>query len=75
MERHNNRPSVVWGLLSAWRMRRLVVVVWLVAFALVMPASMMVTGAVEPPLANLPPTVDVPAGEVAMLLVEAAVRL
>ncbi len=75
MGRHNNRPSVVWGLLSAWRMRRLVVVVWLVAFALVMPASMMVTGAVEPPLANLPPTVDVPAGEVAMLLVEAVVPI
>jgi hypothetical protein len=65
------QPSVVWGLFSAWRMWRLVIVVWLVVLALGVPVSLIVAGAAGTPLASLPPGDAVPRGEIALLVVDA----
>ena len=71
MKRAELRPSILLGVRTAWGMRRLVIVVWLVGFGLFIPASMILNGAGSSALAQVAPEIVAPDGEVALLLVEA----
>ena len=67
------RPSPGWGLCEALRLWRVVVACWTVAWCAVAPALLLVRRMVFPSLAELPSEPGaVPAGDVGLILLEAA---
>jgi len=59
------------GLRSAWRLRRLVFVIWLAGVAVAAPALLILDNTVSRPLSMLPSDTPMPDGEVALVVVDA----
>ena len=67
------RPSPRWGFQEALRLWRLVVACWVVSWVAVAPVLLLLRRMVFPALSALPPEPEsVPAGDVALIVVEAA---
>lgn len=62
------RPSVVWGVRTAIRLWRLVVLVWLSGLVFFLPASMVLHRAAVDSLGQVPEGFDLPAGDGAILM-------